>query len=120
VVSDRDRKYEEGRAAELLLDEMIVGLRQIAHEAEQDGSWARYEAVFYAHDWDLPALVAPAQQLADDFDRLPALRDLLSAAKQWRHATQQRLRHLNSRNEAVALPVDQALFEAIDKAEEKT
>lgn len=47
------------------------------------------------------------------------LRDLLSACKQWRHATKQRLRHLNSRNEAVPLLVDQALFDAIDKAEGK-
>jgi hypothetical protein len=48
-----------------------------------------------------------------------ALRDLLSSCKQWRHATKQRLRHLNSRHEAVPLPVDAALFEAIDKAEGK-
>jgi hypothetical protein len=51
---------------------------------------------------------------------LDALRDLLSSCKQWRQATESRLRHLNSRNEAVALPVDQALFDAIDRAEGKT
>jgi hypothetical protein len=48
-------------------------------------------------------------------------RDLLSACKQWRQATESRLRLITNREMSDSLLApDKALFEAIDKAEGKT
>lgn len=52
-------------------------------------------------------------------EQLAPLRDLLSSCKQWRQATESRLRLTGSRGEAVPLKADQALFDAIDRAEGK-
>jgi hypothetical protein len=51
-------------------------------------------------------------------DRARELEALLSAAKQWRQATESRLRLLDSRGEAgkAMLPADAALCEAIDRS----
>ncbi len=54
------------------------------------------------------------------YEQLDAdLADLLSACKQWRQATESRLRYLDSRGEAAKsmLPADRALCEAIDGVE---
>lgn len=79
-----------------------------------EGEWARYcakcaEVLARSGDdvrWDADS---PEQRL----------RDLLSSCKQWRQATESRLRLTGSRGEAVPLKPDQALFEAIDRAEGK-
>jgi hypothetical protein len=60
--------------------------------------------------------VVPLTALEEERERL---RDLLSAAKQWRQGTESRLRMLDSRGEAAKsmLPVDRALIEAIERAD---
>lgn len=53
----------------------------------------------------------------DELKRAEQQRDrLLSACKQWKQATTSRLRLTGPRGEAIPLPADQALFDAIDTA----
>lgn len=82
------------------LMEAYVEAEDLRARASRERTW-RYEAVDYerAHG------------------RIP-LRELLSACKQWRQATESRLRLIGNREMSdVLLEPDKALFEAIDRAE---
>lgn len=73
-----------------------------------------FTAITNAHDYRVYLRMAEeVKRVLDQADR-----NLLSAAKEWRQATESRLKMVDSRNEAAKsmLPADRALCEAIERA----